>query len=472
MRENGGGRPLSRKHSFMPGYGGCVQHEYNKIAATFGKAAQASYIEALNLKHHPPTGLKVEETYTANDYYAGAPNPRKKTNSKNRSNMTLGDPRAQTFDTMYMTSYRMRDLPMTRAPLVDGFAEMSCAERDKVYRRALERCGVDGVRKLEHDIRVKIEQRTSGGPFALRKAFKYFDRDGSGDIDPDEFFAAMDWFGLQFTEDGVLGLFGLYDEDRGGSLGYYEFVENLIDGFGKAQPSGEIKNQLAGILRDTQSLADSIKSPSHVNIDQARQAFDFCDTNGSGRIELAELDGILKTLGMNTDSDVVNQAMLVLDKDCSGDVSFEEFWDWWQFSLARSKTGSPKQGRRSRGLGDTGRLSSGASRSSSAMPVHYDKKTLDAMNTGGYRSPALSSNQGRRTAMGFSPYGDAAPPSPMMGARFAQSVKGSHGSTMKFGSTHGSAALQYGDVLSRTPSSAGFIPKWTPPKAGTYIRQP
>ena len=37
---------------------------------------------------------------------------------------------------------------------------------------------------------------------------------------------------MQFTEDAVLGLFGLYDEDRGGSLGYYEFVENLIDGFG------------------------------------------------------------------------------------------------------------------------------------------------------------------------------------------------------------------------------------------------
>jgi hypothetical protein len=216
----------------MPGYGGCVQHEYNKIASTFGKAAQASYIEALNMKRAPRAGLKMEDTYTANDYYVGAPDPRKKTNSKNRSNLCLGDPRAQTFDTINMTAYRMRDLPMTRAPLVDGFAEMSQDERDRVYRRALERCGVEGVRKLEHDIRVKIEQRTSGGPFALRKAFKYFDRDGSGDIDPDEFFAAMDWFGLQFTEDGVLGLFGLYDEDRGGSLGYYEFVENLIDGFG------------------------------------------------------------------------------------------------------------------------------------------------------------------------------------------------------------------------------------------------
>jgi len=131
--------------------------------------------------------------------------------------MTLGDPRAQTYDTINMTSYKMRDLPMTRAPLVDGFGEMSHEERDRVslsftcpnvvppdnpgtgvgsrvwrfecenqlhaaaprrfrpphfvaaltlslfphqiYRRALERCGVEGVRKLEQDIRVKIEQK-------------------------------------------------------------------------------------------------------------------------------------------------------------------------------------------------------------------------------------------------------------------------------------------------------------------------
>merc|ERR1719281_2118886 len=114
---------------------------------------------------------------------------------------------------------------MTRAPLVDGFADMTTHERDKVYRRALERCGVEGVRKLEHDIRVKIEQRTSGGPFALRKAFKYFDRDGSGDIDPDEFKEAMLFFGLTFTERQVMAIFGTYDDDCSGSLDYYEFID-------------------------------------------------------------------------------------------------------------------------------------------------------------------------------------------------------------------------------------------------------
>lgn len=407
------GRPISRKHSFMPGYGGCVQHEYNKIASTFGKAAQASYIEALNMKNHPATGLKKEDTYTANDYYVGEPDPRKKTNSKNRSNLTLGDPRAQTFDTINMTSYKMRDLPMTRAPLVDGFAEMTSEERDRVYRRALERCGVQGVRKLEHDIRVKIEQRTSGGPFALRKAFKYFDRDGSGDIDPDEFFAAMDWFGLQFTEDGVLGLFGLYDEDRGGSLGYYEFVENLIDGFSKSAPSGEIKSKLSTALAETKAPLIKPKNSAMVNIDQARRAFDYCDSNGSGRIELSELDGVLRTLGMSTDSDLVNQAMLVLDKDGSGDVSFDEFWEWWQFAVA--KPGKTRRG----GIGDQGK------RSPTGDGGHmYSRESLEAM--GGARSPTMGSLSptGRRSPWGAptSPYGGS-PKSPMMAANFAKSMK-------------------------------------------------
>ena len=62
---------------------------------------------------------------------------------------------------------------------------------------------------------------------ALRKAFKYFDADASGDIDPDEFFAAMCSFGLEFTEDQVLALFGYYDVDRDGGLSYYEFIEKV-----------------------------------------------------------------------------------------------------------------------------------------------------------------------------------------------------------------------------------------------------
>jgi hypothetical protein len=73
----------------------------------------------------------------------------------------------------------------------------------QAYIQALNKTGIAGVRRLELAIRQKIEQRTAGGGMVLRKAFKYFDADASGDIDPDEFYSAMHAFGLEFTEDQV-----------------------------------------------------------------------------------------------------------------------------------------------------------------------------------------------------------------------------------------------------------------------------
>lgn len=191
-------------------------------------------------------------------------------------------------------------------------------------------------------------------------------------------------------------------------------------------------------------ILDSHNHSHIVQYWQARRAFDYVDANGSGRIELSELDGVLRTLGMSTDSDLVNQAMLVLDKDGSGDVSFDEFWEWWQLI----KGGKSRRG----GIGDQGKSKHGQTQA-----IQYDRAALEAM---GGRSPTISpSPNGRRSPWGApaSPYGSS-PKSPMMAARFAETVKGAGES----------AAQMHGDVLSGSPSA----PKWSPPKPGSNIRMP
>lgn len=319
---------------------------------TYGKAARFSYTMAANNKAKPRGKLDPRDTFNANDFYARSPNPLKKTNSKNRSNLDLGDPRAQTFDTTNMVHYRSRQLPNPRAPLVEGFAEMPRSERDKIYKKALERTTEAGVRKLEASIRTKIDQRTSGGAFALRKAFKCFDRDGSGDIDPDEFLMAMDRFGLQFTEDAVLGLFGLYDDDRGGSLGYYEFVDNILSG-DKSETA--VLQQVAQRIASTsvppspdEDGRSQTRSPALVNESTARKFFDECDNNGNGKIELTEVRTMFEKLGIQPDSDVLNKAFVVLDKNFDGEITFEEFWEWWRVAVATSsrRGGDGEQGRK------------------------------------------------------------------------------------------------------------------------------
>merc|ERR1711939_563632 len=113
---------------------------------------------------------------------------------------------------------------------------------------------------------------------------------------------------------------------------------------------------------------------------------------------------------------------LTLDMDMSGDVSFEEFWTWWQtvpFPKAKKKKG---------GVGDQGK------QAPEELPT-YKREELEMLS----QSPG-----GRRSPWGApkSPYGGStSPTSPMMGARFAQSVKGQSPTPGQ------SPAMQYGDVL-------------------------
>merc|ERR1719240_969927 len=154
------------------------------------------------------------------------------------------------------------------------------------YQTALTKVGIAGVKRLELAIRQKIDQRTSGGPMVLRKAFKYFDADASGDIDPDEFYAAMHAFGLEFTEDQVLALFGYYDVDRDGALSYYEFIDKVLEsGFGlddgKEKPK-PIMVQL-GPGRDDGKKVEmrTTLNESDISEELCREVFDRYDVNKS-----------------------------------------------------------------------------------------------------------------------------------------------------------------------------------------------
>jgi len=166
---------------------------------------------------------------------------------------------------------------------------------------------------------------------ALRKAFKYFDADASGDIDPDEFFAAMHAFGLEFTEDQVLALFGYYDVDRDGGLSYYEFIEKVMDsGFGNETDKGEIVSVAMGHKEEADTPMKSCLSAGDLNLERAKHLFRKFDANNSGEIDMRELGLVVKSLGLNMGAEEINNAMIDLDKDSNGSISFQEFWDWFQ----------------------------------------------------------------------------------------------------------------------------------------------
>lgn len=343
----------ARKRVFIPGYSGVISRMQETIAGTFAQTSRDSHY----LVYHgcKPT-MEAATLPSPDTFYSRKPNPRIKTNAANRSNFTFGDERDWGFETLNETQFKIpTKIPPRHASILPGGPGCSKEELDQAYVVALSKVGVAGVKRLELAIRSKIDQRTTGGPMALRKAFKFFDTDASGDIDPDEFYAAMHAFGLEFTEDQVLALFGYYDVDRDGSLSYYEFIEKVLEsGFGldNGPKKEKVMVQLAAVVDETPDAEmKTVLRGEDISENSCRQVFDRFDANKSGEIDIRELQQLTRALGLSMDRESINNAMFELDKNRNGSISFEEFWSWWAIA-ATKKTGganaAPRTGGKNR----------------------------------------------------------------------------------------------------------------------------
>jgi hypothetical protein len=75
---------------------------------------------------------------------------------------------------------------------------------------------------IEKQIREKIRLKSPAGGtesgILLKKAFKFFDTDGSGDISLAEFSMVMERYGVVVSKRHLMQLFNNYDDDKQGSI--------------------------------------------------------------------------------------------------------------------------------------------------------------------------------------------------------------------------------------------------------------
>merc|ERR1711988_363075 len=62
---------------------------------------------------------------------------------------------------------------------------------------------------------------------AMARIFKFFDIDGSGELDKEEFAMAMERFGMTLSKREIDGFFRRYDQDGGGEISFDELVERV-----------------------------------------------------------------------------------------------------------------------------------------------------------------------------------------------------------------------------------------------------
>ena len=233
---------------------------------------------------------------------------------------------------------------------------MSRDERASHYRNASRIVGEGPIDAMEQMLRDKLNQRTASGPAQLRRNFKYFDRDASGDIDLDEFMFALDLMGLTFNYNQTVALFARYDRSISGTFDYQDFCDVLMEfdfGFiAKTSTGSNLKKMMANIFdfenTTSQSSIDSRSSTnssqnssdekdfesstdlSCVDVRHVRRVFDMLDRDGNGHLDMNEIQDLLEALGVtNLSHEQLRRGMSRLDMDGNNKVDFDEFFEWY-----------------------------------------------------------------------------------------------------------------------------------------------
>jgi len=152
-----------------------------------------------------------------------------------------------------------------------------------------------------------------------RVIFQWFDKDGSGEIDTDEFYRALNALKLKVSMADAHKLLQGLDVDHSGGISFAEF-----EAFLSSHKELMHQEHLAAIgSHDKRTLrATKTKAKAH---SEELKVFQWFDADHSGSISASELEKGLRTLGVNVDHATVCRLLAENDTDHDGVLSFEEF---------------------------------------------------------------------------------------------------------------------------------------------------
>ncbi|KAF8656552.1 hypothetical protein HU200_060611 [Digitaria exilis] len=150
----------------------------------------------------------------------------------------------------------------------------------------------------------------------LRRVFDLFDRNGDGEITVDELAQALDALGLDADRASLTSTVGAYVPDGAAGLRFENF-DALHRALGDA---------FFGALADQDDAAGE-GAGKEEDEEEMREAFKVFDVDGDGFISAAELQEVLKKLGLPEASSLANVREMIcnVDRDSDGRVDFSEF---------------------------------------------------------------------------------------------------------------------------------------------------
>ena len=226
-------------------------------------------------------------------------------------------------------------------------------------------------------IRKAVEARLEGGPGGLRRAYKFFDRDGSGGIDIDEFKAALKSYAMLEFEDSLIQEI-MADWAPDGVIDYYGFCANVMDDAQvdlgalasnkspkkkknsglPGSPSRRTKTMIGSerVTSMPPSIVQFVRDKIEAKSVQIHEVYRYFDENHDQFVTPIEFKNGLAGLGIQLPSTQFQALVRHVDTDSNGTIDYNEFvsdlknrdvqtGDMWELGKDRkAKTTDPMVG--------------------------------------------------------------------------------------------------------------------------------
>jgi Ca2+-binding EF-hand superfamily protein len=144
----------------------------------------------------------------------------------------------------------------------------------------------------------------------FEKLFHMFDKDGGGSVDVKEMKGVFQAVGISLKPYQMDKIIGEFDVDGSGEIEFEEFMVMMIKLLSK--------KVRADCINYNEYLSDEQK-------DMYEKHFRLADTTGDGSVGREELATMFSRLGFKMTEHQLDEIILEVDKDLSGEIEFDEF---------------------------------------------------------------------------------------------------------------------------------------------------
>jgi len=305
--------------------------EFADELASLGDQSQYS----ISMEMPPDTASQCRKYPSIRDYYVK--NARSKERPiqlqpgcNNFSTMQLGDDRIAFSESILSESYR---LPVEEKMAIQSPSKgKTVHSRMRDYQDATKKVGQPEIDRLERVMKDKLFQRSyaTSSPFQVRKAFKFFDRENSMRTSIEGFTRALEFLGFQFSEMQNLALFARYDPDFTGAIDYMLFITKAM--FYSATEATFISKRATSAQGevDLNHIPDFEEAElKRLQEQELKRLFTKVDRAKEGRINVADFELLLMSIGYHTTAKELNNCLKDLGVSDGGLISFDLFFDWW-----------------------------------------------------------------------------------------------------------------------------------------------